>query len=109
MGEGRHLGPVTRMGEAAGRARRYAGAERGTAFYVAKSVLAGAAAWVCSSVVIGSGQAVFPPFSALFVVNVAIYRSLLDSARHLVAVLAGEASRTCSPGPGERWITAPKT
>ncbi|NYH52989.1 hypothetical protein HNR06_002578 [Nocardiopsis arvandica] len=71
------------------RALAYRGYERETAVIILKSVIASTVAWVLGSLVGGSSQIGFAPFSALLVVTPSVYGSVLQSGRYVAAVLLG--------------------
>ncbi|NLU67832.1 FUSC family protein [Streptomyces sp. HNM0574] len=71
------------------RARDTAGYERDTALLLAKSALAGVVSWAVADGVFASPQATYAPFTALLVVQSTVYRTLLQSAQYLAAVLLG--------------------
>ncbi|MFH8484676.1 aromatic acid exporter family protein [Streptomyces longisporoflavus] len=73
------------------RARGTAGYERYTLLQVLKSTLAATLAWVVSYYLLDSPSPAFAPFSAVLIMQVTVYQSLLQSLRYLGAVAVGVA------------------
>ncbi|GAA3092190.1 aromatic acid exporter family protein [Streptomyces rectiviolaceus] len=73
------------------RARGVPGYERHTLLLVLKSTLAATLAWVVSYYVLDASSPAFAPFSAVLIMQVTVYQSLLQSLRYLAAVAAGVA------------------
>ncbi|MFD6952091.1 hypothetical protein A6A08_02690 [Nocardiopsis sp. TSRI0078] len=71
------------------RAVAYRGYERETVVIILKSVIASTVAWIVGSLVGGSSQIGFAPFSALLVVTPSVYGSMLQSGRYVAAVFLG--------------------
>ncbi|MEV2251726.1 aromatic acid exporter family protein [Streptomyces sp. NPDC050147] len=67
------------------------GYERRTLFLVLKSTLAATLAWVVSYYVLDAPSPAFAPFSAVLIMQVTVYQSLLQSLRYLGAVTVGVA------------------
>ncbi|MET9595515.1 aromatic acid exporter family protein [Streptomyces sp. NPDC006516] len=67
----------------------YAGDERATVLVIAKSTLAATLAWVIAYDVLDSRSPAFAPFSAVLIMQVTVYRSILQSLRYVGAVVAG--------------------
>jgi hypothetical protein len=70
------------------RAESHAGHEREVVLLVAKSTVAAVVSWQLANL-LGLSAATFAPFSALLVVQSTIYRSVVNSLRLVVSVLAG--------------------
>ncbi|MFE6161194.1 aromatic acid exporter family protein [Streptomyces sp. NPDC056486] len=73
------------------RARGIPGYERHTLLLVLKSTLAATLAWVVSYYMLDAPSPAFAPFSAVLIMQVTVYQSLLQSLRYLAAVTAGVA------------------
>ncbi|MFD6298293.1 aromatic acid exporter family protein [Streptomyces sp. NPDC060235] len=73
------------------RAFRYAGAERLAVLLVAKSALAATLAWVVSYYGLHAQAPAFAPFSAVTIMYVTVYQSLMQSLRYVAAVALGVA------------------
>ncbi|MEU0300814.1 aromatic acid exporter family protein [Streptomyces sp. NPDC006175] len=71
------------------RALSYSGDERDTLLVIGKSALAATLAWVISYDVLDSHSPAFAPFSAVLIMQVTVYRSVLQSLRYVGAVIAG--------------------
>lgn len=71
------------------RARRSDGYERHMLLLVAKSALAATLAWGVSHDLMAAAAPAFAPFSAVLMMQVTVYQSVVQSLRHLVAVAAG--------------------
>ncbi|NKY99615.1 FUSC family protein [Nocardiopsis alborubida] len=65
------------------------GYERETAVIIAKCVIASTGAWLLGTLLGGSSQIGFAPFSALLVVRPSVYGSVLQSLRYVPAVFLG--------------------
>lgn len=73
------------------RAREVPGYERHALLLVLKSTLAATLAWVVSYYALDAPSPAFAPFSAVLIMQVTVYQSLLQSLRYLAAVAAGVA------------------
>ncbi|MFF4281420.1 FUSC family protein [Streptomyces kronopolitis] len=73
------------------RAWGWEGHERHTALLIGKSTLAATLAWVLSYNVLNAQSPAFAPFSAVLIMQVTVYQSLLQSTRYVGAVAAGVA------------------
>lgn len=73
------------------RAREVPGYERHALLLVLKSTLAATLAWVVSYYALDAPSPAFAPFSAVVIMQVTVYQSLLQSLRYLAAVAAGVA------------------
>ncbi|MFG2591211.1 aromatic acid exporter family protein [Streptomyces sp. NPDC048438] len=71
------------------RAFSYAGDERATLLVVGKSTLAATLAWVIAYDVLDAASPAFAPFSAVLIMQVTVYRSVVQSLRYVGAVVAG--------------------
>ncbi|MDJ1134886.1 FUSC family protein [Streptomyces iconiensis] len=78
-----------RLRAALRRARERPGPERDTLLLLIKSALAGVFSWSLAAYLIASPQPTYAPFTALLVVQSTAYRSLLQSARYVLAVVLG--------------------
>ncbi|MFJ8673350.1 aromatic acid exporter family protein [Streptomyces sp. NPDC093589] len=67
------------------------GHERHTALLIGKSTVAATLAWVLSYNVLNAQSPAFAPFSAVLIMQVTVYQSLLQSTRYVGAVAAGVA------------------
>ncbi|WP_405204475.1 aromatic acid exporter family protein [[Kitasatospora] papulosa] len=65
------------------------GDERDTLLIVAKSTLAATLAWLIAYDVLDAGSPAFAPFSAVLMMQVTVYRSVVQSLRYVGAVVAG--------------------
>ncbi|OEV05249.1 FUSC family protein [Streptomyces oceani] len=65
------------------------GHERQTLALICKSTLAAAVAWVIGSDVLGAQSPAFAPFSAVLIMQVTVYQSLLQALRYMGAVSSG--------------------
>ncbi|MEU1483822.1 aromatic acid exporter family protein [Streptomyces sp. NPDC005752] len=65
------------------------GDERDTLLVIAKSTLAATLAWLISNDVLGAQSPAFAPFSAVLMMQVTVYRSVVQSLRYVGAVVAG--------------------
>ncbi|WP_327294100.1 FUSC family protein [Streptomyces sp. NBC_01197] len=84
-------GWFTRAGQWWGRAFRYAGSERHTLLLIGKSTLAASLAWMVSFYGLNAQSPAFAPFSAVMIMYVTIYQSVVQSLRYVGAVAAGVA------------------
>ncbi|WP_055498577.1 FUSC family protein [Streptomyces albus] len=73
------------------RAKGSAGYERHTLELIGKSALAATVAWFVAHDLMAARSPAFAPFSAVLMMQVTVYRSLLQSLRYLGAVVAGVA------------------
>ncbi|WP_246594034.1 FUSC family protein [Streptomyces auratus] len=87
---------LARIGQWWKRAWGSEGLERHTALLIGKSTLAATIAWLVSSHVLHAQSPAFAPFSAVLIMQVTVYRSLLDSSRYVAAVAAGVAVQAAS-------------
>ncbi|MBQ1124269.1 aromatic acid exporter family protein [Streptomyces sp. B15] len=71
------------------RARGSAGYERNTLEIIGKSALAASASWYVAHDLMAAQSPAFAPFSAVLIMQVTIYQSLLQALRYLGAVSAG--------------------
>ncbi|MFJ8749166.1 aromatic acid exporter family protein [Streptomyces sp. NPDC102441] len=71
------------------RALAYSGDERDTLLVIGKSALAATLAWVIAYDVLDSHSPAFAPFSAVLIMQVTVYRSVLQSLRYVGAVVVG--------------------
>ncbi|MFD6281048.1 aromatic acid exporter family protein [Streptomyces sp. NPDC060209] len=67
----------------------YSGDERDTLLVIAKSTLAAGLAWLIAYDVLGARSPAFAPFSAVLIMQVTVYRSVIQSLRYVGAVVAG--------------------
>ncbi|MFE7539850.1 FUSC family protein [Streptomyces platensis] len=74
-----------------GRALGSEGHERTTVLLIAKGTLAATIAWVISYHLLHAQSPAFAPFSAVLIMQVTVYQSLLQSSRYVGAVVAGVA------------------
>ncbi|GAA2340783.1 hypothetical protein Scani_15540 [Streptomyces caniferus] len=84
-------GRVHRMRQWWRRAWGAAGHERDTLLLIGKSALAATVAWVISYDLLQAQSPAFAPFSAVLIMQVTVYRSLLQSLRYVGAVVSGVA------------------
>lgn len=84
-------GRVHRMRQWWRRAWGSAGHERDTLLLTGKSALAATVAWVISYDLLQAQSPAFAPFSAVLIMQVTVYRSLLQSLRYVGAVVSGVA------------------
>lgn len=82
---------MTRMREWFARAKRSDGPERQTVELVLKSALAATVAWFVANNLIAADSPAFAPFSAVVIMQVTVYQSLLQSLRYVAAVCVGVA------------------
>ncbi|OEV32203.1 hypothetical protein AN219_00310, partial [Streptomyces nanshensis] len=71
------------------RAKGSAGYERQTLELIGKSALAATAAWYVAHNVLAAQSPAFAPFSAVLIMQVTIYQSLVQALRYVAAVSAG--------------------
>ncbi|MFH9613554.1 aromatic acid exporter family protein [Streptomyces pratensis] len=71
------------------RAVAYSGDERDTLLVIGKSALAATLAWVIAYNGLNARSPAFAPFSAVLIMQVTVYRSVLQSLRYVGAVVAG--------------------
>ncbi|MFJ9407166.1 aromatic acid exporter family protein [Streptomyces sp. NPDC101393] len=67
------------------------GHERHTALLIGKSTLAATLAWVIAHLLLNAASPAFAPFSAVLIIQVTIYQSLVQALRYVGAVAAGVA------------------
>ena len=84
-------GRFARIGQWWSRALGSDGYERHTALLVGKSTLAATIAWVISYPLLNAQSPAFAPFSAVLIMQVTIYQTLVQSLRYVGAVAAGVA------------------
>lgn len=72
-----------------GRAREYSGTERHAILLVLKSALAAAISWGVAYDVMSARAPAFAPFSAVLMMQVTVYQSVVQSLRYVAAVGAG--------------------
>ncbi|MFG2193889.1 aromatic acid exporter family protein [Streptomyces sp. NPDC048639] len=72
------------------------GHERHTLLLIAKSTLAATLAWVVSYDVLDAGSPAFAPFSAVLIMHVTVYQSLVQALRYVAAVALGVAVQAAS-------------
>ncbi|GAA0464949.1 FUSC family protein [Streptomyces olivaceiscleroticus] len=74
-----------------GRAVGSAGHERHTLLLIGKSTLAATVCWVISHYLLNAQSPAFAPFSAVLIMQVTVYQSVVQSLRYVGAVAAGVA------------------
>ncbi|MGW1789371.1 FUSC family protein [Streptomyces tubercidicus] len=74
-----------------GRALGSEGHERTTVLLITKGTLAATIAWVVAYHLLHAQSPAFAPFSAVLIMQVTVYQSLLQSSRYVGAVVAGVA------------------
>ncbi|MEJ8654594.1 aromatic acid exporter family protein [Streptomyces sp. MS1.AVA.3] len=84
-------GRFGRIGQWWSRALGSDGYERHTVLLVGKSTLAATIAWAISHNLLDAQSPAFAPFSAVLIMQVTIYQSLVQSLRYVGAVVAGVA------------------
>ncbi|MFF7206122.1 aromatic acid exporter family protein [Streptomyces sp. NPDC008141] len=84
-------GHLVMMAQWAHRAWAWDGQERHTVFLVGKSTLAATLAWVLSHDILHAQSPAFAPFSAVLIMQVTIYQSLMQCLRYIGAVVSGVA------------------
>ncbi|MGI5351312.1 FUSC family protein [Streptomyces sp. CA-250714] len=82
-------GRWARAGRWLARAKGTAGHERHTLELIGKSTLAASASWFVAHDLMAAQTPAFAPFSAVLIMQVTIYQSLLQALRYLAAVCAG--------------------
>ncbi|GFE13346.1 hypothetical protein Sgleb_13930 [Streptomyces glebosus] len=90
-GEPGEEGRLIRVGEWWKRALGSEGYERHTVLLIGKSTLAATIAWFISHHLLNAQSPAFAPFSAVLIMQVTVYQSLLQSMRYVGAVGAGVA------------------
>ncbi|MFI9029502.1 aromatic acid exporter family protein [Streptomyces sp. NPDC053560] len=85
------LGRIARIRQWWGRAVGSAGHERHTVLLIGKSTLAATVAWVISYNLLNAQSPAFAPFSAVLIMQVTVYQSVVQSLRYVGAVTAGVA------------------
>lgn len=80
-----------RTGQWFNRATGADGHERHTAALIGKSALAATASWVIAYHYVGAQSPAFAPFSAVVIMQLTVYQSLLQALRYVGAVSAGVA------------------
>ncbi|MEV7194584.1 aromatic acid exporter family protein [Streptomyces sp. NPDC093510] len=76
------------------RARQTPGSERHSLLLIIKSTLAATLAWLVSYYLLDAPMPAFAPFSAVLIMQVTVYQSLLQSLRYVAAVSVGVAMST---------------
>lgn len=89
-----------RIGQWWSRALGSDGYERHTALLIGKSTLAATIAWVISYQLLNAQSPAFAPFSAVLIMQVTVYQSLVQSLRYVGAVVAGVAGQSAPGLPG---------
>lgn len=84
-------GRLSRMGQWWRRALGSEGYERHTVLLIGKSTVAATLAWIISFSLLNAQSPAFAPFSAVLIMQVTVYQSLLQSSRYVAAVAAGAA------------------
>ncbi|WP_030672177.1 aromatic acid exporter family protein [Streptomyces rimosus] len=84
-------GRIARLRQWWSRAWGSAGHERHTLLLIGKSTLAATVAWFFSYNLLGAESPAFAPFSAVLIMQVTVYQSLLQSLRYVGAVATGVA------------------
>lgn len=84
-------GRLARAGRWFTRSFAYAGYERHTLLLTLKSALAATIAWYISYDLMNARSPAFAPFSAVLIMQVTVYRSVVWSLRYVAAVTAGVA------------------
>ncbi|WP_235469533.1 FUSC family protein [Streptomyces platensis] len=84
-------GRMARVRQWWGRALGSEGHERTTVLLIVKGTLAATIAWVISYHLLHAQSPAFAPFSAVLIMQVTVYQSLLQSSRYVGAVVAGVA------------------
>ncbi|MFG2891214.1 aromatic acid exporter family protein [Streptomyces sp. NPDC048248] len=85
------MGRLARIGQWCGRALGSDGPERHTALLVSKSALAATISWVVADNLLNAQSPAFAPFSAVLIMQVTVYQSVVQSLRYVGAVAAGVA------------------
>ncbi|WP_329042191.1 aromatic acid exporter family protein [Streptomyces sp. NBC_00178] len=65
------------------------GEERNTLLVIGKSTFAATLSWAIAADVLDAHSPAFAPFSAVLIMQVTVYRSLVQSLRYVAAVVAG--------------------
>lgn len=79
--------------------------ERTTVLLIAKGTLAATIAWVISYHLLHAQSPAFAPSSAVLIMQVTVYQSLLQSSRYVGAVVAGVAVQAARM---ECWSSRPR-
>lgn len=79
--------------------------ERTTVLLIAKGTLAATIAWVISYHLLHAQPPAFAPSSAVLIMQVTVYQSLLQSSRYVGAVVAGVAVQAARM---ECWSSRPR-
>ncbi|MEU6084482.1 hypothetical protein [Streptomyces sp. NPDC047108] len=79
-----------------GRAAAVEGHERHTLLLIAKCTLAATLAWVVAYDVLKARSPAFAPFSAVLIMHVTVYQSLVQALRYVAAVALGVAVQAAS-------------
>ncbi|MFC9942942.1 FUSC family protein [Streptomyces pratensis] len=87
--EGPDTGRIAAVSHWWRRAFSYAGDERDTLLVIGKSALAASLAWLIAFDVLDARSPAFAPFSAVLIMQVTVYRSVVQSLRYVGAVVAG--------------------
>ncbi|MBB4935064.1 uncharacterized membrane protein YgaE (UPF0421/DUF939 family) [Lipingzhangella halophila] len=82
-------GRLSRRLASLGRVRSYGGPEREATLIVVKSALAATIAWYFAQNVFGAQFPAFAPFSAVLMLQVTVYQSVLQSTRFILAIVLG--------------------
>ncbi|RNL85848.1 hypothetical protein EFW17_07820 [Halostreptopolyspora alba] len=82
-------GMFSRLWGALGRLRSYGGPEREAALIIVKSALAATVAWYLAAYLFGAQFPAFAPFSAVLMLQVTVYQSVLQSLRFVLAIVLG--------------------
>lgn len=82
-------GPLTRVGRRLHRAAAVNGHERQTLTLIGKSTLVASIAWYIAHEVMNASTPAFAPFSAVLIVQVTAYQSVLQALRYVGAVCVG--------------------
>ncbi|MGW0787957.1 FUSC family protein [Streptomyces sp. NPDC002911] len=80
---------VAVLGQWSRRAFSYAGDQRDTLLVIGKSTLAATLAWAIAYNGLDARSPAFAPFSAVLIMQVTVYRSVVQSLRYVGAVVAG--------------------
>jgi uncharacterized membrane protein YgaE (UPF0421/DUF939 family) len=78
-----------RAGQWFARARRFSGYERHSLLLVVKSTAAATVAWGVGHDLMAAQAPAFAPFSAVLMMQATVYQSVVQSLRHVAAVVAG--------------------
>ncbi|OEU86938.1 hypothetical protein DB35_25470 [Streptomyces abyssalis] len=82
-------GPAARASQWLRRARHANGQERHTLTLIAKCTLVASISWVIAHVVMRAQMPAFAPFSAVLIMQITAYKSVLQALRYVVAVTVG--------------------